>query len=62
MATFMAKPFNDEGGSGFHLHFSHLDDDGKPLSTTRSARTACPTSARSAIAGVLAHAPALAAI
>src|SRR5262249_29927455 len=21
-ATFMAKPFNDEGGSGFHLHFS----------------------------------------
>ena len=30
-ATFMAKPFNDEGGSGFHLHFSTWDDDGKPL-------------------------------
>jgi len=29
LATFMAKPFNDEGGSGFHLHFSTRDDDGK---------------------------------
>ena len=28
LATFMAKPFNDEGGSGFHLHFSTWDDDG----------------------------------
>jgi glutamine synthetase len=26
MATFMAKPFNDEGGSGFHIHFSTVDD------------------------------------
>ena len=26
-ATFMAKPFNDEGGSGFHLHFSACSDD-----------------------------------
>jgi glutamine synthetase len=31
LATFMAKPFNDEGGSGFHLHFSAVDDDGTPL-------------------------------
>ena len=28
LATFMAKPFNDEGGSGFHLHFSTWTDDG----------------------------------
>ena len=27
----MAKPFNDEGGSGFHLHFSTWSDDGEPL-------------------------------
>ncbi len=27
LATFMAKPFNDEGGSGFHIHFSTWDDD-----------------------------------
>ncbi len=28
LATFMAKPFNDEGGSGFHVHVSVADDDG----------------------------------
>ncbi len=28
LATFMAKPFNDEGGSGFHLHVSLVDEDG----------------------------------
>ena len=22
IATFMGKPFNDQGGSGFHFHFS----------------------------------------
>jgi len=31
LATFMAKPFNDEGGSGFHLHFSTWSDDGDAL-------------------------------
>ena len=29
LATFMAKPFNDEGGSGFHVHASVADDDGE---------------------------------
>ena len=29
LATFMAKPFNDEGGSGFHIHFSTWSDDGR---------------------------------
>ena len=29
LATFMAKPFNDEGGSGFHVHLSCLDPDGR---------------------------------
>ena len=28
LATFMAKPFNDEGGSGFHIHFSMWSTDG----------------------------------
>ena len=27
----MGKPFNDEGGSGFHIHFSTWDDAGNPL-------------------------------
>ena len=31
LATFIAKPFNDEGGSGFHVHFSTSDDAGRPL-------------------------------
>ena len=31
LATFMPKPFNDEGGSGFHIHFSCWSDDGRPL-------------------------------
>lgn len=27
-ATFMAKPYGDRAGSGFHVHFSMLDNDG----------------------------------
>ena len=62
MATFMAKPFNDEGGSGFHIHFSTLDDDGKPMFDDPEGDSGLSDIARSAIAGVLAHAPALAAV
>ena len=62
MATFMAKPFNDEGGSGFHLHFSTTDDEGKPLFDDPLGEDGLSDVARSAIAGVLTHAPALAAI
>ncbi len=45
LATFMAKPFNDEGGSGFHLHFSTWDDDGTPLFDDPRPTTGCPRSA-----------------
>jgi glutamine synthetase len=62
LATFMAKPFNDEGGSGFHIHFSTWDDEGNPLFDDPSAKDGLSTIAKSAIAGVLAHAPALAAV
>jgi len=62
MATFMAKPFNDEGGSGFHVHFSTVDDAGAPLFDDPAGEDGLSATARSAIAGVLAHAPALAAI
>jgi glutamine synthetase len=58
-ATFVGKPFSDESGSGFHLHFSVTDlngrnqmhDGGEELSET----------AKHMIAGVLENAAALAA-
>ena len=62
LATFMAKPFNDEGGSGFHLHFSTWSDDDRPLFDDPDGEHGLSKTGRSAIAGVLAHAPALAAI
>lgn len=62
LATFMAKPFNDEGGSGFHLHFSTTDDDNHHLFDDDKGRFGLSDTARSAIAGILAHAPALTAI
>jgi glutamine synthetase len=57
VATFMGKPFNDQGGSGFHVHVSadrdddnaFADDDGDGVSAELRRFTA----------GVLAHAPAL---
>ena len=46
LATFMAKPFNDEGGSGFHLHVSLVDDAGhQPLRRRVRRRTGCPSAA-----------------
>lgn len=62
LATFMAKPYNDEGGSGFHLHFSTLDDAGTSLFDDPHGIDGLSGTAHSAIAGVLAHAPALAAL
>ena len=62
MATFMAKPFNDEGGSGFHIHFSTTDGEGKPLFDDPNGEDGLSEIGRAAIAGVLAHAPALAAL
>ena len=62
LATFMAKPFNDEGGSGFHLHFSTVDEAGSPLFDDPSTPDGLSKTAGHAIAGILAHAPALAAV
>ena len=61
-ATFMAKPFNDEGGSGFHLHLSLVDEKGTNVFGDPDGPDELSAVGRSAIAGVLAHAPALAAI
>ncbi len=62
LATFMAKPFNDEGGSGFHLHFSAIDGNGRNVFNDPRAPYGLSAVAQSAIAGILIHAPALAAL
>lgn len=41
MATFMAKPFNDEGGSSFHVHVSVNDDAGNNVFGDPDGRTGC---------------------
>ncbi|MER5453038.1 glutamine synthetase family protein [Streptomyces sp. NPDC002766] len=72
LATFMAKPFNGAGGSGFHLHLSCVDEysvgehgvgeHGTNAFADPSAPYGLSATGRHAIAGVLAHAPALAAL
>ncbi|MFI6977623.1 glutamine synthetase family protein [Embleya sp. NPDC050154] len=62
LATFMAKPFNDEGGSGFHLHLSCLDPDDANAFDDPTGPHGLSSAAHHAIGGVLAHAPALAAL
>ncbi len=61
-ATFMAKPFNDEGGSGFHIHFSTWGEDGEALFDDPLGEDGLSEVGRAAIAGILAHAPALTAV
>ncbi|MBG0851892.1 glutamine synthetase [Streptomyces spinoverrucosus] len=62
LATFMAKPFNDAAGSGFHLHLSCLTGEDGNAFDDPSAPYGLSATARHAVAGVLAHAPALAAL
>ncbi|MEY2989531.1 MAG: glutamine synthetase family protein [Candidatus Nanopelagicales bacterium] len=59
LATFMGKPWNDEGGSGFHVHFSVTDMDGVNAMHDGGAQLS-PT-ALSMIAGIIEHADALSA-
>jgi len=58
LATFMGKPFNDQGGSGFHLHLS-LERDGANCFTDESGADGLSPILRRFVAGILAHAPAL---
>jgi glutamine synthetase len=62
MATFMAKPFNDEGGSGFHVHVSIGDETGRNVFGDPDGTDGLSAVGRYAIGGVLAHAPALSAL
>jgi glutamine synthetase len=58
LATFMGKPFNDQGGSGYHLHIS-LQRDGTNCSEDAEHATGLSAEMRRFVAGVLDHAPAL---
>jgi glutamine synthetase len=59
-ATFCGKPWSDEGGSGFHLHFSVEDLKGK--NAMHDGGEQLSAVAKSMIAGILKHAHALTAI
>lgn len=59
-ATFMGKPWADEGGSGFHLHFSLVDAEG--INKMHEANGELTPLARQMIAGLMKHADALTAL
>jgi glutamine synthetase len=62
LATFMAKPFNDEGGSGFHVHVSLTDGDGGNVFDDPQRPDGLSAAGRHAVGGVLRHARALSAL
>ncbi|MGW0467764.1 glutamine synthetase family protein [Streptomyces sp. NPDC003027] len=62
LATFMAKPFNDGGTSGFHLHVSCTDAAGRNLFDDPQGPYGLSAGARYAVTGLLRHAPALTAL
>ncbi len=61
LATFMPKPFADRNGSGMHIHQSLWDSEGKNLFANGSPGTVSEI-AYHYVAGLMEHAPALAAI
>jgi glutamine synthetase len=58
VATFMGKPFNDQGGSGFHVHVSAGRDDDNAFADDGDDH-GVSVELRRFTTGVLAHAPAL---
>ena len=62
LATFMAKPFNDEGGSGFHVHASMNDRTGANVFGDPDGPDGISAIGRHAIGGVLRHARAMSAL
>lgn len=59
LATFMGRPFNDDAGSGFHIHLSLSDSRGDNLFAAADESDGLSDPARRFIAGIIAHAPAL---
>ena len=59
LATFMGKPFNDDEGSGFHLHISLVDAAGANACEDHTAEQGLAAITRHFIAGILEHCPAM---
>jgi glutamine synthetase len=57
LATFMGKPFNDDEGSGLHLHVSFADRDGNNICDDAEEPQGLHPLARHFMAGVLEHGP-----
>ncbi len=55
IATFIGKPWNDDEGSGFHLHISCRDERGRNVFAASAEPDGLSTVARHFIAGVLRH-------
>ncbi len=59
LATFIGKPWNDDEGSGFHLHLSLGDERGANLLNDATAPEGLSPLAHHFLAGLLEHGPAL---
>ncbi len=59
LATFMGKPFNDDEGSGLHLHLSFVDEDGNNVCDEEGEPQGLGALTRHFLAGILEHAPAM---
>jgi glutamine synthetase len=59
LATFMGKPFNDDEGSGFHLHISLVDDAGANACEDIAGEQGLAAVTRHFIAGIIEHCPAM---
>ncbi len=62
VATFMGRPFADQGGSGFHLHLSLTDAEGRNAFDDDSGPQGLSPLAANFIAGLIEHAPGLQAL
>jgi glutamine synthetase len=62
LATFMGRPFADQGGSGFHLHLSLSGDDGHNAFDDEGGPDGLSPLAAQFIAGVIEHAHGLQAL
>jgi glutamine synthetase len=59
MATFIGKPWNDDEGSGFHLHTSLRREDGANAFVDPAGQDGLSPLARQFVAGLIEHGPAL---